>query len=690
MGRCLSTGSAQWTLRTALLGLLFCALNTFGAITTVDVYLDMESGSDSSLVTTGILNAATHGTGGDWSTTATSMRVSTAFEQPLGSPVVAGGTTYTDAGSTRTFAFRNTQGRDHEYATYALTASTAKASMGCFVRMGNFTGATFGSYDLIAMEGDNGEFAVLNFQDFPGADFGWEIHTQAGVGNAIRIVANKTYWITMLWDKGNRQATLKVYDPITWTLVGTSTLALQAENCTLVAFGRYDAHGTKPEADGLFHYYDDLMIDFSNASFPILPEKPSVLFAPISLSTVGAGTISGATDGALLQIDRPYTLTARPAPGYLFAGWTGSASSSNATMRFLMSSNLSFMATFVTNYFPYVKGTYNGLFYNPADTQQQSSGYLTFTVGDRGAYSAKLLLNGRAYRLHGILAPDGTGDYTIARPNTNYLRAHFYLDLTNGTDRLDGYVTEETAIGDVIWSSELVLDRATYNRTNPAPHAGKYTIVILPDVNSPTGPAGESVGTVTLSAYGALSFVGNLADGTKATQRTTLSKDGIWPLYFSFPRGLGALVSLVTNDTSQPSTDLSGPLCWFKQPQPTARYYFDGFTNSTTLVGSRFTPPTPTNSLLNLTNAILAFTNSQFSTDFTNVIELTPQNTILNRSDNKLSVRLSKATGLFSGSVTPPSGGKPISFSGALLQKQNAGAGFFLMTNASGSVTLAP
>jgi uncharacterized repeat protein (TIGR02543 family) len=670
--------------------LICCALNTFGATTTVDVYLDMESGADGSVATAGILNAATHGSGGDWSTTATSMRVSTAFEQPLGSPVMVGSTSYTDTGSTRTFAFRNTQGRDYEYASYTLTSQAAKVSMGCFVRVGNFTGETFGSYDLIAMEGDNGEFAVLNFQDFPGADFGWEIHTQAGVGNSIRIVANKTYWTTMLWDRGNGKATLKVYDPITWSLVGTSTLALQAENCILVAFGRYDAHGTKPQADGLYHYYDDLMIDFSNASFPILPERPGVVFAPISLSTIGAGTISGATNDALLQIDRAYTLTAKPAPGYLFAGWTGSASSSNAALHFVMASNLTFTATFVTNYFPSVKGTYNGLFYDPANTQQQSSGYLTFTVNDRGSYSGKLLLNGKTHRLHGALAPDGTGSYTIARPNTNALCAHFYLDLTNGTDRLDGYVAEETAIGEVVWSSELVLDRATYNRTNPAPNAGRYTIAIVPDTNSPAGPAGESIGKLTLSASGILSFAGKLADGSKAAQRTTLAKTGDWPLYESLYRGMGALLSTATFDTNQINTDLSGPLCWFKQSQPAANYYRDGFTNSTTLIGSRYLPPTPTNVLLKLTNAILAFTNSQLSTDFTNVIELTPQSTIINHSANKLSVKLSKTTGLFSGSVIPPDGSKAISFSGALFQKQNAGAGFFLITNGSGSVILSP
>jgi hypothetical protein len=681
-------------MRTVLLILFSCVVNAFGAATTVDVYLDMESGFNGSLVTASLLGAATHGGAGGWSvfpSDATSMRIVTDFDPPLGSPVVASGTTYTDAGSTSALAFRNRAGKDREYAIYALTSSQPRMSMGCFVRVGNFTGATFGSFDLIAMEGDNGEFIVLNFQDFPGADFVFQIHTLAGVGGPIRITANRTYWTTMLWDRGEGRATLKVYDPATWSLVGTSTLALQADDCRGVALGRYDGHGTKPEADGIYHYFDDVMIDFTNASFPILPETPRVVLAPISLGVNGDGGISGAADGALLQIGRSYALTARPAPGHLFNGWTGSTSSPNATLRFVMASNLTFTASFVTNYFPFVKGTYNGLFYDPANTQQHSAGYLTWTVNDRGTYSGKLLVNGRKHRLHGTLAPDGTGSYTISRPNTNALRVYFVLDLTNNTDRLDGYVAEETALGDTVWSSELVLDRAIYNRHNPAPGAGRYTVVIEPDTNSMTGPAGNSVGTILLGTSGTISFAGRLADGTRVSQRSTLSKAGLWPFYGSPYRGLGSILSPVTLDTNQSTTDLSGPLCWFKQSQAGARYYPEGFTNSTTLLGSQYRAPQGTNPVLSLTSAVLSFTSDPLGPGFACDIDLTPQNTILNRSSNKLTVRLSKATGLFAGSVVPPGGTQALPFSGALLQKRNAGVGFYLGTNHhSSDVLLGP
>src|SRR5207244_9531299 len=113
------------------------------------------------------------------------------------------------------------------------------------------------------------------------------------------------------------------------------------------------------------------------------------------------------------------------------------------------------------------------------NTQHNSSGYLTLALNSFGSYSGKLLLNGKSHVLHGTLAPDGTGVHAIIRPGTNPLTAYLSLDLTNQTDRLDGYISEE-GTGGTVWTAELVLDRATYSRTNPAPNPGKFTLFILP------------------------------------------------------------------------------------------------------------------------------------------------------------------------------------------------------------------
>lgn len=656
------------------------------AATSVDVYLDMESGSDNSTVTAGLLNSATHGVGGSWTTFPSSlsaMKVTTGFEPLLGAPVTVGTDSFTDSGTSRGYAFRNST--DREFARYTFDVAQPKVSMGCFVHIGNFTGSTFGSYDLIAMEGD-GEFIVLNFQDFPGDDFVFQIHTIAGTHDPFPVTPNTTYWVTLLWDQPNRRASMKVYDAATWVLAGSSSLGLRDTECLNVCFGRYDDHGVTSPA---FHYYDDLMIDYSAAHFPILPARIGPIGEPISLTTDGAGTISGATNNQFLDFNRSYTLTAKPATGNLFTGWTGSTSSPHASLKFLMASNLAFTAHFVTNPFPQLKGTYTGLFYNPTNTEQRSSGYLKLTLGSSGSYSAKVSLNGKSHSASGVLSPDGTGTSVFKRTGTNALITSLSLDLTNQTDRIEGSLSEQ-ATNATLWTAALTLNRPTFTKTNPAPNSGRYTLCILPDAGSPTTPQGEGWGTLSLSLMGALTFSGTLADGTKVSQSTTLSKSGDWPLYVALHKGKGSLLCPAILDTNQPESDITGALHWFKQAQPTAKICPDGFTNLTSVLGSRFLPPSPTNALLNLTEGSIEFSRDNISTAFTNLIALTPQNSVVNQSTNKLSLSVSKSTGRFSGSVVPPAGGKSISFSGAFLQRQILGAGFFIETNRSGNVILGP
>jgi hypothetical protein len=232
-----------------------------------------------------------------------------------------------------------------------------------------------------------------------------------------------------------------------------------------------------------------------------------------------------------------------------------------------------------------------------------------------------------------------------------------------------------------------VADRAVFGGTNATPLAGPYTMVIPADTSSTNNPFGDGYGTVSVSAKGAVSFSGALADGTKVSQKTGLSKIGQWPLYVPLYRGKGALVSWVTFDTNAPLTDFSGVVNWFKQTQ-TAKHFPGGFTNESTIVGSRFMKPATTNWVLNLVQAVVAFTNGNLAVDFTNTVAIDAKGKVVNESTNKLSLNASKSKGSFTGSVTPPTGGKAVAFKGAVLQKQTNGFGFFLGTNASGRVSI--
>jgi hypothetical protein len=73
----------------------------------------------------------------------------------------------------------------------------------------------------------------------------------------------------MQWNK-NGSAVMNMYDPTTWRLFFTTNCSLANLNCDTIYVGRYDAHnGNHP--DGLVSY-DNLMVDLSGNTFPLLPK----------------------------------------------------------------------------------------------------------------------------------------------------------------------------------------------------------------------------------------------------------------------------------------------------------------------------------------------------------------------------------------------------------------------------------
>ncbi|HUD46279.1 MAG TPA: Ig-like domain-containing protein [Candidatus Baltobacteraceae bacterium] len=72
-----------------------------------------------------------------------------------------------------------------------------------------------------------------------------------------------------------------------------------------------------------------------------------VIGVPFTLTIIGKGTVSGATNGQSLHLGYPYKLTAHPTPGFAFRGWSGDISADTATLSFTVESNLSLTATFV-------------------------------------------------------------------------------------------------------------------------------------------------------------------------------------------------------------------------------------------------------------------------------------------------------------------------------------------------------
>ena len=130
--------------------------------------------------------------------------------------------------------------------------------------------------------------------------------------------------------------------------------------------------------------------------------------------------------------------------------------------------------------------------------------------------------------------------------------------------------------------------------------------------------------------------------------------------------------------TNQAGSDLSGRVSWLQSAQPAARTYPAGFAlpDGLQAVGAlySFAKGVPLVSLPN--GGVVLLENGNLAQRILYAFSIDAQNHV--SGANGLNVRLSPGSGLFSGQVLEPGTHRRLAFRGALLQKQNAGYGYFV------------
>lgn len=331
----------------------------------------------------------------------------------------------------------------------------------------------------------------------------------------------------------------------------------------------------------------------------------------------------------------------------------------------------------VTNPPPLFKpanGIYNGLFFENSGPELGRSGAIALKTTSAGAYSGTLQLGAARASFTGAFNGLGAATNSILINNTT-VTLGMQMNTTNNS-WLAGTVKGAT------WTASMRANRAVFNATtNPAPFAGHYTLV-LPGTNDTQFPQGDSYGVVSVDGNGKIKLTGALADGTKLSQSSVASADGLWPLYVPLYKGGGQVLSWLAFTNG----GLGGDVSWIKSAIATAKFYPAGFDYGTIAIGSAFVPTTSV--LPDFANGRLILTGGNLA-GVTNIINLTAGK-VTNLSSNKLSLSISATTGQFKGSVLNPATGKSIPFSGVVLQNQDYGSGYFLGTNQSGRVSFGP
>ncbi len=241
-----------------------------GGIST-SAFIDFETSSNGTALTTAILNASTHCGNGTWtaSYTSSAMTISTEAQFNVATPVVSCGATYNDSASTRGIKYdlSKTDGTG-----YGFTTLSSKASIGYFFKTDlptNDTGyasfhgiANSTGTDFVAFMAHQGQFYIESHQNPNG---------NPDSGSKYNYTPGTLYWVTYQFVAGGTHS-LAIYayngGTGTWDQVSLQTKAAEALTLlpSAINFGRADG------ATGAYSaWFDNIKLDYVNGTFPLLP-----------------------------------------------------------------------------------------------------------------------------------------------------------------------------------------------------------------------------------------------------------------------------------------------------------------------------------------------------------------------------------------------------------------------------------
>jgi hypothetical protein len=395
----------------------------------------------------------------------------------------------------------------------------------------------------------------------------------------------------------------------------------------------------------------------------------------LTISISGQGSVLPNLNGASLTIGKVYTVSAYPAAGHVFSGWSQRAQplSGSTMISFVMTSNLVLEAAFVPSMV-----TYNGLFSEAGGVRLESAGAFNVGVDVGGGFSGWIQIGYSRYRFAGVLDANHQATTVVPRWNGTPLTVQF----TVGVDALAGQIYG--SVGDGVWTAIL----AGGSSPETSPYAGNYTVAILGSSGSTTQPAGDGYATLQVTADGLGIMSGTLADGTTFFHSAYVTSQGGWPVYVSLYVGKGAVMSWLTF-TNLAASDVNGDWVWIKQAGASATSFPLGFTNDLVAVGSAYVGPDAAGKAINLAAAVVEFSGGSLAADFVNAVSVNTGSQVINLSPNAMTFTINSANGLFGGQVSEPGNGVSHNFGGVILQKGNAGHGTMVGVPKASRVVLA-
>ncbi len=408
---------------------------------------------------------------------------------------------------------------------------------------------------------------------------------------------------------------------------------------------------------------------FGNESKPVRRTIFYKVPTEFTLSNSGAGIVVGATNKQMLDIGRFYTLTAKAARGNFFVGWNDAVVSTSPRIIFSMEEGTTISATFATNPFPRLRGSYVGMI-TPRSTNSgpHVAGMITLNLGTRGLYSGRLQLLGASYPFRGFFNLANTSAIGGKR-GSSPLTLNLVIS-TNGPAEIHGDFVDGSEVGSV--------QLYRFERPEEAvPQAGQFTFAMAPQTNSALGE-GIGIGTTTVSNTGAIVVNGTPQDAIDFTQATAVYSGGHFPLFVK-RSSKEALLGWMTFSTNHDAFE--GDVRWISP------IFTNLFGESLHVNGSRFLAPQGGAPLLSWTNGSVMLSGEDLEAPVEVPVSL--ENGGIDVDTNTVNLQLTPGPdGRISGSFVHPGSQAVMPIQAVFLQNSNLAAGFFIGTNRSGAMRM--
>jgi len=266
-----------------------------------DIYVDLLGSSQGQTLTASILATGTIGTSSGWDVSPSPLRAMSVapHHQSLLTGVTVNGTTYPTTHASQSMAFDHSY--DYSYALLNVPSGHAMCTVAGWIVFGPPNVGTASSvFDLVSIKNLSGHFLILQLNNGNSNSAGvYAVHAHSdGNGSLVSadivITPGSTYWFSLHADYLGGTGTLSVFDTLGRQVGSTQTIKQQTGGgCGWVQIGNNEVG----KAAGYSSYFENILVDYTTAVFPLGPGAPppdtaapslpaSLVATPVSASQI--------------------------------------------------------------------------------------------------------------------------------------------------------------------------------------------------------------------------------------------------------------------------------------------------------------------------------------------------------------------------------------------------------------------